>query len=187
MPGAGGLIAMQHVARSPVDGYTFALATFTQLAVNPWLFDRPAYDPVEDFAPVTRLFESQLLLVTRPDAPLASFRDVVDAARARPGRVSYGTSGIGQPPHVLMELMRHRLGLDLLHVPYKGGPAAVTGLLAGDVDLMFEGAAGSSSSPISGHRGRTPGGSRSPARRRHSARRSARTRRSGASWCGWPG
>jgi tripartite-type tricarboxylate transporter receptor subunit TctC len=140
-PGAGGLIAMQHVARSAPDGYTFAVCAFTQLAVNPWMYEKPAYDPIADFAPVTALFGSKIVLATRPESPFASVRALLDAARAQPGRFSYGSSGIGQPPHVLLELLEHRAGIHLVHVPYRGGPAAVAGLLAGDVDLVFEGSA----------------------------------------------
>lgn len=140
--GAGGLIGMQHVARSAPDGHTFVVCSFTQLTVNPWMFSQPAYDPVADFAPVTVLFASPVLLAARPDSPIGSFTALLGAARARPGKLAYGSSGIGQPPHVLLELVKHRAGIDLLHVPYKGGPAALAGLYAGDVDLVIEGSAG---------------------------------------------
>ncbi|MCA3179677.1 MAG: tripartite tricarboxylate transporter substrate binding protein [Burkholderiaceae bacterium] len=138
-PGAGGLLAMQHVARSAPDGHTFGVCAFTQLTVNPWMFDKPAYDPIADFAPVTALFSSPIMLATRPDSPIGSLAQLLEVARARPGRLSYGSSGVGQPPHVLLELVEHRARLHLVHVPYRGGPAAIGGLLAGDVDLVFEG------------------------------------------------
>lgn len=93
---------MQHAARSAPDGYTLVVCAFTQLAVNPWMFSQPAYDPVADFSPVTVLFASQALLANRPDATIGSFAVLLEAARARPGRLSYGSSGIGQPPHVMV-------------------------------------------------------------------------------------
>lgn len=140
--GAGGLIAMQHVARSAPDGHTLVLVSFTQLAVNPWMFDKPGYDPLADFLPVTVLFEGPVVLATRADNPLDSWARVASAANVKPGSVTYSSAGIGQPPHVLMEMAQYRSGARLLHVPYKGGPAAVAGVLAGDVDLVSEGAPG---------------------------------------------
>ena len=140
--GAGGSIAMQHVARSAPDGYTFGICSFTQLAVNPWMFDKPAYDPVADFAPVTALFSQPVMLATRADSPHTSLQAVLQAARAKPGGLSYASSGVGQPPHVLFELVEHRARIAVVHVPYRGGPAAVAGLLSGDTDLVVEGAAG---------------------------------------------
>lgn len=140
--GAGGLIGMQHLARSAPDGYTFGVCSFTQLAVNPWMYPQPAYDPIADFTPVTVLFQSPVVLATRVDSPVRSAESLLQLARTRPGRLTYGTSGIGQPPHVLFELVEHRAGVHLVHVPYRGGPAAVMATLAGDVDLVFEGSAG---------------------------------------------
>lgn len=140
--GAGGLLAMQHLARSAPDGYTFGICSFTQLTVNPWMFAKPAYDPVHDFAPVSALWSSQVVLATRVDSPIQSIGQLLTTARARPGGLSYASSGIGQPPHVILELVKHRAGIHLLHIPYRGGPPAVLGALAGDVDLVFEGAAG---------------------------------------------
>lgn len=140
--GAGGLLAMQHLARSAPDGYTFGLSSFTQLTVNPWMFDKPAYDPVADFAPVTALWASQVLLAVRADSPFATLADLLKTARAQPGRLSYASSGVGQPPHVILELVEYRAGVHLLHIPYRGGPPAVAAAIAGDVDMVFEGAAG---------------------------------------------
>lgn len=140
--GAGGLPAMQHLARSAPDGYTFGLASFTQLTVNPWMFDKPAYDPVADFAPVSALWASQVVLAVRADSPFATLADLLKSARTQPGRLSYSSSGVGQPPHVILELVEYRAGVHLLHIPYRGGPPAVAATLAGDVDMVFEGAAG---------------------------------------------
>ena len=141
-PGAGGIVGMQALARSAPDGYTFGVCTFTQLAVNPWMFEKPAYDPVADFAPVTQLFESPITIAVRADSPYRDWAALQSAARAAPGRLMYGSSGIGQPPHVLFELLQHRAGVRLLHVPYKGGPSAVQAVIAGDVEVVVEGAAG---------------------------------------------
>jgi tripartite-type tricarboxylate transporter receptor subunit TctC len=140
--GAGGLIGMQHLARSAPDGYTFGVCSFTQLAVNPWMYPKPAYDPIADFTPVTALFHSPVVLATRVDSPIGTVASMLQLARTRPGALTYGTSGIGQPPHVLFELVEHRAGVHLVHVPYRGGPPAVMATLAGDIDLVFEGSAG---------------------------------------------
>lgn len=140
--GAGGLIGMQHLARSAPDGYTFGVCSFTQLAVNPWMYSKPAYDPIADFTPVTALFHSPVVLATRVDSPIGTVASMLQLARTRPGALTYGTSGVGQPPHVLFELVEHRAGVHLVHVPYRGGPPAVMATLAGDVDLVFEGSAG---------------------------------------------
>ncbi len=140
--GAGGLLAMQHLARSAPDGYTFGICSFTQLTVNPWMFEKPAYDPVRDFAPVSALWASQVVLATRADSPIQTVGDLLRAAQSRPAGLSYASSGVGQPPHVIMELVKHRAGVRLLHIPYRGGPPAVIAAIAGEVDLVFEGAAG---------------------------------------------
>lgn len=140
--GAGGLIGMQHLARSAPDGYTFGVCSFTQLAVNPWMYSKPAYDPIADFTPVTALFHSPVVLATRADSPIGSAVSLLQLARTRPGHLTYGTSGIGQPPHVLFELVEHRARVHLVHIPFRGGPPAVMATLAGDVDLVFEGSAG---------------------------------------------
>jgi tripartite-type tricarboxylate transporter receptor subunit TctC len=140
--GAGGLIGMQHLARSVPDGYTFGVCSFTQLAVNPWMYPKPAYDPIADFSPVTALFHSPVVLATRSSSTIRSAESMLRTARARPGGLTYGTSGIGQPPHVLFELVEHRAAVHLVHVPYRGGPPAVMAALAGDIDLVFEGSAG---------------------------------------------
>jgi len=141
-PGAGGIVGMQALARSAPDGYTFGVCTFAQLAVNPWMFEKPAYDPVGDFAPVTQLFESPIVIAVRADSPHRDWFSLLAAARSAPERLMYGSSGIGQPPHVLFELVQHRAGMRLLHVPYKGGPAAAQAVIGGDVQVVVEGAAG---------------------------------------------
>jgi tripartite-type tricarboxylate transporter receptor subunit TctC len=140
--GGGGLLGMQHLARSAADGYTLGVCSFTQLTVNPWMYPRPAYDPINDFSPVTALFHSPVVLATRQDSPLTSAAGVLEQARSRPGRLTYATSGVGQPPHVLFELVEHQARAHLVHVPYRGGPPAVMAVMAGDVDLVFEGSAG---------------------------------------------
>jgi len=139
-PGAGGLLAMRHLASSAPDGHTIGIASFTQLAVNPWMYEKPAYDPVVDFEPVSLLFHGPIMQAVRADSPIHSFAQWLRTARSQPGRFSYASAGVGQPPHVLFELVEHRAGLHVVHIPYRGGHAAVAGLLAGDVDMVFEGA-----------------------------------------------
>lgn len=111
-PGAGGLVAMQHVARSAPDGHTFGVCAFTQLTVNPWMFDKPAYDPIADFAPITALFSSPIMLATRPDSPIGSFAQLLEVARALEApdvRASYESTGrtpIGNPPEAFAAMIR---------------------------------------------------------------------------------
>jgi tripartite-type tricarboxylate transporter receptor subunit TctC len=138
-PGAGGVIAMEATAKSAPDGYTLALCSLGELAVNPSLYERLPYDPVKDFAPVILLFAGPQLLLAHPAFPASSVPELIKLAKAQPGKLLYGSSGIGFPPHLFTEQFKAIVGIDLVHVPYKGSPAAIAGLLAGEVSVMMEG------------------------------------------------
>lgn len=138
-PSAGGIVLMETTAKSPPDGYTLALCSMGELVVNPSLYERLPYDPVKDFAPVILLFSGPQLLLAHPAAEVSSVADLIRIAKAKPGKLMYGSSGVGFPPHLFTEQFKAIAGIDLVHVPYKGSPAAIAGLLAGEVTVMMEG------------------------------------------------
>ncbi len=133
---------MDAAAKSAPDGHTMVVASFTMLTVIPHMYERPPYDPLKDFAPVILLYKAPLLLIAHPSLPANSVRELIQLARAQPGKLTYSSSGNGQPPHVYTELFKFTSGIDLLHVPYKGGPPSVAAVLAGDVNVSMESASG---------------------------------------------
>jgi tripartite-type tricarboxylate transporter receptor subunit TctC len=135
-PGAGGNIAADHVAKAPADGYTLLITT-QGFAISPGLYRKLPFDATKDFAPVTQLTSSFLVLVANPQLPAASARELIAFAKSKPGAINYGSTGIGAPPHLLGELLRSTTGTDMLHVPYKGDAPLTQALLAGEVQLAF--------------------------------------------------
>lgn len=135
--GAGGAIGMEIVARSAPDGYTIVLAITAQLAVNVSLFKKLPYDPVRDYAPITLLATGPYLLVVHPSLPVKSVKELIALARARPGEITYASSGNGSGGHLAAELLKAMAGINMLHVPYKGGGPALVDLLAGQVQVLF--------------------------------------------------
>jgi tripartite-type tricarboxylate transporter receptor subunit TctC len=133
--GAGGAVGTAEVARSAPDGYTF-LFTLSSHTINPLLY-KLDYDVERDFAPVSLIVSIPQLLAVNPSTPFKSINDVVAAARAQPGKLSYASAGNGTPSHIAGELLKLKTGIDLLHVPYKGGGPAVTDTLAGHVPMLF--------------------------------------------------
>jgi tripartite-type tricarboxylate transporter receptor subunit TctC len=138
-PGAGGLAMMDAVARAAPDGHTLGLVTFVELTVNPWLFERVSYDPVRDFAPVTVLYTGPQLLVAHPSMPGQSLGDLVRQVKSEPGRYMYGSSGVARPPHIFMEKFKLAAGIQIAHVPYRGGPPLMQAVIGGEVPLAMEG------------------------------------------------
>jgi len=133
--GASGMIAAQHVARAPADGYTVIISTNTTHAANEHLFKRIAYDPVKDFAPVTGLGKGGMVMVVRSDAPYQSVGDVLAAAKKEPGKLSFASGSASS--RVAGELFQQMANVKLLHVPYRSNPLGVTDLLGGQVTMMF--------------------------------------------------
>jgi len=129
-PGAGGAIGMQAAATSTADGHTIVFCTDAPLTISPSLYERLPYDPVKDFAPVMIAYDAQLLLVARRSLPAQSISELIQLAKTQPGGLFYGSAGSGTRAHVLVEFLRHAAGLDLVHVPYKGGPASVSNLMS---------------------------------------------------------
>lgn len=135
--GAGGSIASAQVARAKPDGYTLMVQVNT-LVMNRSLYRSLSYDPVADFAPVSLTSWGTLLLVTNPNVQKAtSVQQMVSAAKAEPGKLTYATPGVGTPHHLSMALLMQGTGTEMLHVPYKGTAGAVTDLLGGRIDYMF--------------------------------------------------
>jgi len=136
-PGAGTLVGAEFVARQPPDGYTLLMATSTTLGISPALYKPAPINPVKDFAPVSPVGTVNFFLIANPAFPARSVREMIDAIRRSPGRYNYGSVGSGSPHHLFMETLKTEQGLDIQHVPYKGTPAALTDLLAGNLQLMF--------------------------------------------------
>ena len=135
--GAGGAIGTELAAKSVADGYTLLFGTSGGLTINPALISTLPYDPVRDFAPVSLLVINPQILVVHPSVPVSTVKELVAYAKARPGKLNYASVGQGSPNQLGMELLKTLTGIDLVHVPYKGTGPAVTDLLGGQVQLMF--------------------------------------------------
>jgi tripartite-type tricarboxylate transporter receptor subunit TctC len=133
--GASGMLAAQQVARAPADGYTVLITTNTTHAANEHLYKKLGYDPVKDFAPVTGLGKGGQVLVVRVDAPYKNVADLLAQARKTPGRLSFGSGSSSS--RVAGEMFKQLSHTDILHVPYKSNPNAITDLLGGVIDLMI--------------------------------------------------
>jgi len=136
-PGGGSLIGTEAVAKSAPDGYTLLLMSNTH-TVNESLFATKPFQLMRDFAPIAPINSSDLVLVARTGLPVANVRELVAAAKAKPGGFSYASSGPGTPYHMAGELFKAMAGVDILHIPYKGSSGARTDVLGGQVDLMFD-------------------------------------------------
>ena len=134
--GAGTLIATEIVARAAPDGYTLLMAT-PPLAVAPALYEKLPFDVARDFAAVTNIAATSNVLVVHPAVPAQTVKELVALATANPGKYTFGSSGVGGASHLAVELFRSMAGIELVHVPYKGGAVAVTDLIGGRLTLMF--------------------------------------------------
>lgn len=138
-PGAGTLIGLALGARAAADGYTITFGTSAGLAVNPALGVKMPFDPLRDFAPVGLMVYVPYLLVVNPALPVRSVRDLIELAKAQPGKLNFASPGVGTPNHLGIELLNAVAGVRFVHVPYKGGANAVTDLVAGQVQVLFSG------------------------------------------------
>jgi len=135
--GASGLIAAQDLAKADPDGYTLMMGSQTTLAVAPHLYRKVTLNPEKDFAGIALTGASPLVLVVNPSFPAHSVADVIAMAKAQPGKINFGTGGLGTTPHMTAELFQHDAGIRLVHVAYRGEAGAINDLLAGQIPLMF--------------------------------------------------
>ncbi|WP_434648231.1 Bug family tripartite tricarboxylate transporter substrate binding protein [Achromobacter piechaudii] len=136
-PGAAGNIGIALVKRAAPDGYTVGYGNINTLAVNRSLFKRLPYDVDQDLAPVAHMFDLYNALIVPAESPVKSVQDLIDRARKEPGRLSYGASGVGTTGHMGGELFKSMAKLDVMFIPYNGGPAAIQDLLGGRLDYLF--------------------------------------------------
>jgi tripartite-type tricarboxylate transporter receptor subunit TctC len=134
--GAGGNIAYEFVAKAKPDGYTLALGQ-TALVISPSLYKTLNYDPIKDFAPISLVAQTPFVLVVRSSLPVNSLKDLVDYAKVNPGKLNYGSTGIGATAHLAAELFKSLAKINIVHVPYKGAAQAMVGMLAGESDMQI--------------------------------------------------
>jgi tripartite-type tricarboxylate transporter receptor subunit TctC len=135
--GASGIIGTELAAKAPADGYTLLMMSLT-IAVNPSLFSKLPYDTEKDLTPVTLVASAPLMLVVHPSLPAKSVQDLIAYAKANPGKLAFGSGGVGTTPHLAGEMLKVMAGVQMTHVPYKGGGPALGDLMAGQIQLMLE-------------------------------------------------
>ncbi|MDB5848954.1 MAG: transporter substrate-binding protein [Rhodoferax sp.] len=139
VPGAGGSIGADKVAKAPADGYTLLMGHIGTLAVTPSLYPKLPYDPVKSFAAVAWVARVPNVLVVHPSLPVRTVQELVAYAKANPGKINYGSGGNGSAAHIATEYLKLQTGTQMQHVPYKGTAPAVTDLVGGQIQLMFTG------------------------------------------------
>jgi tripartite-type tricarboxylate transporter receptor subunit TctC len=137
--GAGGMIGMDSVAKAPPDGHALAIGALGPLAMNPALYPKTPFDPVRDFAAVSLLATGPVVIVVHPSVPAKSVGDLVALAKKNPGKLNFGSPGVGTSPHLTGELVKMLTHTDIVHVPYKGNAEALTDLISGRVSIVFSG------------------------------------------------
>jgi tripartite-type tricarboxylate transporter receptor subunit TctC len=136
-PGAAGIVGTELTARSAPDGYTFMMGNIGTHAINVSLYKKLSYDPVKDFAPVSMVADLPLLLLVHPSVPANTVKELIALAKSQPGKLNFSSSGAGGSMHVAAELFKSMAGVDMVHIPYKGGAPAVADLISGQVALSF--------------------------------------------------
>ena len=135
--GAGGMVGADLVAKSSPDGHLLLVGNIAALATNVGVYPKMPYDPVKDFAPVIRTVAVNYVMAVHPSVPSRSVAEFIAYAKANPGKLSYGSAGSGSAPHLATELFKQRTGIDVLHVPFKGGGPMVTDLLGGQIHMVI--------------------------------------------------
>jgi tripartite-type tricarboxylate transporter receptor subunit TctC len=135
--GAAGSVGANAAARSAPDGYTLFMGTTGTQAINPAVKAKVGYDPLKDFAPISNFAASPFVLVVHPAQPARTLDEIVAAAKAQPGKLTYASFGTGSSAHLTGEMFRVSAGIDIVHVPYQGAPPALTDLIGGHVNMMF--------------------------------------------------
>ncbi len=141
-PAASGIVGTDLVAKAVPDGYTLLLV-FSTHAQSAQLFTKLPYDPIKDFAPITEVFSTPLVLLVHPSQPVKTMKEFIAYARDNPGKLNYGTSGPGSSPHLMTELLNSMAGIRMTHVPYKGVASVMTALLGGELQVAY-------SNPVTG-------------------------------------
>ena len=136
-PGAGGALGTEAAARSAPDGYTLFMGNNSTHGSNPAIYAKLPYDAVNDFAPISFVASVPYVLVVEPSLPVKSVQELIALAKSKPGKINYASAGNGSTHQFCGELMKSTAGIDLVHIPYKGSPPGIAGLLAGEVSLMF--------------------------------------------------
>jgi tripartite-type tricarboxylate transporter receptor subunit TctC len=139
--GAGNTIGSKDAAEAAPDGYTLLYSSASGLVIAPLLHPDAGYDPLKSFDPITLVGESSNILVVNPSVPANTVSELVAYAKANPGKVNFSSGGIGVLPHLIGEMFKARAGIDIVHVPYKGGGPSITDVVAGNVQMTFEGTA----------------------------------------------
>jgi tripartite-type tricarboxylate transporter receptor subunit TctC len=139
VPGAGGIVAANMVAKAPADGHVLMFGDSGSMAINPALNPNLGYDPIKDFAPVTGLVTLPTIMSANPNVPANTLDEFIGLAKKQPGKMSYGSAGAGSIHHLTMAILAERTGIELLHVPYRGGSAMVNGLLTGEIQVGWSG------------------------------------------------
>jgi tripartite-type tricarboxylate transporter receptor subunit TctC len=137
-PGAGGNIGTVAAARAPRDGHTVLITVSSAHVVNPFLYKSAGFDPLKDFDPVTTVATAGYVLVANPAFEAKSMKELIAIAKAKPGQVSYASAGNGTLNHLLAEMLKTTVGIDLVHIPYKGAAASVTDVIGGRVPISFQ-------------------------------------------------
>src|SRR5688572_3439142 len=138
-PGGNGNIGMEIVAQARPDGHTLVFAYIANVAIAPSLFAKLQYDPVKDYAPITQIASSPNVLTAHPSVPAKNLKDLIALAKAKPGTISFASTGVASVGHLTGELLNNLAGIRITHVPYKGSGQAVTDILGGHVQLMYSG------------------------------------------------
>ena len=136
--GAGGNIGAEVAAKSPPDGYTMITATTGVMSINQFMYRKLPYDPEKDFAPVTQTGSLPLILVVHPSLPVRNVKELIAFAKARPGQLNYGSSGVGSATHMTTELFKTMTGIDIVHIPYKGSGQVMGDMVGGQLALIFD-------------------------------------------------
>ena len=137
-PGAGGNVGTEYGSKQPPDGYTIVLAS-PSLSISPTLYKKLGYDPVKDFAPITMVGQIPNVLLVHPSVPAKNLMELVQLAKAHPGKLNFGSGGLGTTNHLGSEMLKGLTGINMVHVPYKGSNEAMVGMMGGHVDMVVIG------------------------------------------------
>jgi tripartite-type tricarboxylate transporter receptor subunit TctC len=136
-PGAGGNLGHEVAAKTAPDGYTLLMSSNAALVANPHLYKRLGFDPINDFAPISLVAKAGQVLAVHPSVPVSNVKELIALAKSRPGKLNFGSGGRGTPAHVAGEIFKSVAGINIVHVPYKGGILAVMDVVAGQIEMVF--------------------------------------------------